>query len=96
MINNVLSNLTVQLLAWQMLIVVGLTLSSLSFISSFKRGDGFAVRYKQTIIGVAWAILRPFLTMIVFTVIFGRVTGAGCPNIWASGATQRNAPDMAL
>lgn len=32
-----------------------------------------SVRYKQTIIGVAWAILRPFLTMLVFTVIFGRV-----------------------
>lgn len=29
-----------------------------------------AVRYKQTIIGVAWAILRPLLTMVVFTVIF--------------------------
>jgi lipopolysaccharide transport system permease protein len=34
-----------------------------------------AVRYKQTIIGVAWAVLRPFLTMLVFTVIFGRVAG---------------------
>src|SRR6266478_8502964 len=33
------------------------------------------VRYKQTIIGVAWAVLRPFLTMIVFTVIFGRIAG---------------------
>jgi lipopolysaccharide transport system permease protein len=32
-----------------------------------------AVRYKQTVIGVAWAIVRPFLTMIVFTVIFGRI-----------------------
>ena len=32
-----------------------------------------AVRYKQTAIGVAWAILRPLLTMIVFTVIFGRL-----------------------
>jgi lipopolysaccharide transport system permease protein len=31
------------------------------------------VRYKQTVIGVAWAIVRPFLTMIVFTVIFGRL-----------------------
>jgi len=30
-----------------------------------------AVRYKQTIIGIAWAFLRPFLTMIVFTVVFG-------------------------
>jgi lipopolysaccharide transport system permease protein len=29
------------------------------------------VRYKQTAIGVAWAILRPLLTMVVFTVIFG-------------------------
>jgi len=32
-----------------------------------------SVRYKQTIIGILWAIIRPFLTMIVFTVIFGRV-----------------------
>lgn len=32
-----------------------------------------SVRYKQTLIGFAWAILRPFLTMVVFTVIFGRV-----------------------
>jgi lipopolysaccharide transport system permease protein len=31
-----------------------------------------AVRYKQTSIGVAWAILQPFLTMVVFTFIFGR------------------------
>jgi lipopolysaccharide transport system permease protein len=31
------------------------------------------VRYKQTAIGVAWAILRPFLTMIVFTLVFGRL-----------------------
>ncbi len=29
------------------------------------------VRYKQTVIGIAWGILRPLLTMIVFTVIFG-------------------------
>jgi lipopolysaccharide transport system permease protein len=32
-----------------------------------------AVRYKQTVIGVAWALIRPFLTMVVFTVIFGQV-----------------------
>jgi lipopolysaccharide transport system permease protein len=32
-----------------------------------------SVRYKQTVIGLLWAILRPFLTMIVFTVIFGRI-----------------------
>ncbi len=32
-----------------------------------------AVRYKQTVIGVLWAILRPLLTMAVFTVIFGKL-----------------------
>ena len=32
-----------------------------------------AVRYKQTVIGVAWAVIRPFLTMVVFTVVFGRL-----------------------
>jgi lipopolysaccharide transport system permease protein len=32
-----------------------------------------SVRYKQTVIGVAWALIRPFLTMVVFTVIFGKV-----------------------
>lgn len=31
------------------------------------------VRYKQTAIGLAWSVIRPFLTMIVLTVIFGRV-----------------------
>jgi lipopolysaccharide transport system permease protein len=31
------------------------------------------VRYKQTAIGAAWSIIRPLLTMIIFTVIFGRV-----------------------
>jgi lipopolysaccharide transport system permease protein len=31
------------------------------------------VRYKQTFIGVTWALIRPFLTMVVFTVVFGRL-----------------------
>lgn len=31
------------------------------------------VRYKQTIIGMAWALIRPFLTMVVFTIVFGRL-----------------------
>jgi lipopolysaccharide transport system permease protein len=33
------------------------------------------VRYKQTALGVAWSILRPLLTMIVFTIVFGRLAG---------------------
>ena len=32
-----------------------------------------AVRYKQTAIGVIWAVLKPFLTMVIFTVIFSRL-----------------------
>lgn len=31
------------------------------------------VRYKQTAIGIAWALIRPFLTMVVFTVVFGKL-----------------------
>jgi lipopolysaccharide transport system permease protein len=32
-----------------------------------------SVRYKQTAIGVIWAVLRPLLAMVIFTVIFGRI-----------------------
>jgi lipopolysaccharide transport system permease protein len=32
-----------------------------------------AVRYKQTVIGVAWAVVRPLLTVAIFTLVFGRV-----------------------
>jgi len=33
------------------------------------------VRYKQTVLGASWAILQPLLTMVVFTVFFGRLAG---------------------
>ena len=32
-----------------------------------------SVRYKQTVIGVLWALLQPFLTMVIFTVIFSKL-----------------------
>lgn len=32
-----------------------------------------AVRYKQTIIGLLWALIRPLLTMVVFTIVFGKI-----------------------
>jgi len=32
-----------------------------------------AVRYKQTVIGVAWAVIRPFLTMVIFTIVFSKL-----------------------
>src|SRR6187399_387227 len=31
------------------------------------------VRYKQTVLGIAWAILQPVFSMVVFTIIFGRL-----------------------
>jgi lipopolysaccharide transport system permease protein len=33
------------------------------------------VRYKQTVIGVAWGLIRPLVTMIVFTMVFGNLAG---------------------
>ncbi|MEH6503180.1 MAG: ABC transporter permease [Cycloclasticus sp.] len=32
-----------------------------------------SVRYKQTVIGVLWAVLRPLLTMMIFVVVFGKI-----------------------
>lgn len=32
-----------------------------------------AVRYKQTVIGIAWSVIRPLLTMVVFTLVFGKL-----------------------
>ena len=34
-----------------------------------------SVRYKQTILGVLWAILQPVMTMVVFTFVFNRMAG---------------------
>jgi lipopolysaccharide transport system permease protein len=33
----------------------------------------FKVRYKQTVLGMSWAVLQPLLTMVVFTALFGRL-----------------------
>ncbi len=33
----------------------------------------FTVLYKQTVLGISWAILNPFFNMVVFTIIFGRM-----------------------
>ncbi|MGC8669457.1 MAG: ABC transporter permease [Chthonomonadales bacterium] len=35
------------------------------------------VRYKQTVLGAAWAILQPLTQMVVFTIFFGRLAGIG-------------------
>ncbi|HLA09012.1 MAG TPA: ABC transporter permease [Pyrinomonadaceae bacterium] len=39
------------------------------------------VRYKQTELGIAWAILQPLLTMVIFSIFFGRLAGVPSDNI---------------
>ena len=37
------------------------------------------VRYKQTVIGIAWAVIRPFVTVVVFTLVFNRIAKLQAP-----------------
>ena len=39
------------------------------------------VRYKQTVIGLAWSLLRPFLTMLVFTLVFSKLAKLPSGNV---------------
>jgi lipopolysaccharide transport system permease protein len=39
------------------------------------------VRYKQTVLGASWAILQPFLTMVVFTLFFGGLANIGSDGV---------------
>src|ERR1041385_227295 len=39
------------------------------------------VRYKQTALGAAWAILQPLFMMLIFTIFFGRLAGVGSSGI---------------
>src|SRR6478672_5619277 len=39
------------------------------------------VRYKQTGLGVAWAIIQPLLTMLIFSLFFGRLAGVPSDNV---------------
>ena len=39
------------------------------------------LRYKQTVLGITWAILQPLLTMVIFTVIFGKLANMPSDNI---------------
>jgi lipopolysaccharide transport system permease protein len=47
------------------------------------------IRYKQTVLGVAWALIQPLLTMVIFTIVFGRYAkmpydgGAYAPFVFA-------------
>ena len=39
------------------------------------------VRYKQTALGIAWAIIQPLVTMLIFTMFFGRLAGVPSDNV---------------
>src|SRR5258708_867890 len=39
------------------------------------------VRYKQTVIGVAWAVIRPLLTTVVFTLVFSKIAKLQSPGV---------------
>src|SRR5215472_11009861 len=62
-------------------IVAGRRWAGLELVDLWRHRDLFyflmwrdvMVRYKQTLLGASWAILQPLLTMILFTVIFGRL-----------------------
>ena len=41
----------------------------------------FKVRYKQTFIGIAWALFQPFMSMIVFSLFFGALAGVPSDNV---------------
>jgi lipopolysaccharide transport system permease protein len=41
----------------------------------------FKVRYKQTVIGALWAILQPFIGMVVFSIFFGKLAGIPSDNV---------------
>jgi lipopolysaccharide transport system permease protein len=38
-------------------------------------------RYRQTVLGAAWAILQPLATMVVFSIVFGRLAGVGSDGV---------------
>src|ERR1700749_460705 len=59
------------------------------------------VRYKQTVVGVAWSLIRPLLTMLVLTVVFGKFGkmpsgGAPCPLLVLCGMLPRQFFSTAL
>ena len=59
------------------------------------------VRYKQTVLGIGWSVLQPFLTMVVFTIFFGRLAkvpsdgvpypvGRQGPSLWSPMADKEH------
>jgi lipopolysaccharide transport system permease protein len=47
----------------------------------FLAGRDIKIRYKQTVLGVLWALIQPMVTLAVFTFIFGRLAGMPAGNV---------------
>jgi lipopolysaccharide transport system permease protein len=45
-------------------------------------GRELKIRYKQTAIGVSWVVLQPLITVVIFTVIFGRLAEIPSDGVW--------------
>ena len=68
---------------------IGLNLSALWLYRElvyFLTWRDIKVRYKQAVLGVAWAVIQPIINMVIFTLIFGQLAGmktdAGVPQAW--------------
>lgn len=44
-------------------------------LAAFMAWRDIKVRYTQTVLGVAWALLQPVMAMVLFTIVFGRIAG---------------------
>ena len=53
-----------------------------------------SVRYKQTVLGVAWAVLQPLMMMTIFTVIFGRFAKIDSRGLPLPGVRLRRADPL--
>ena len=41
----------------------------------------FVAKYKQTVLGPAWAVIQPFFTTVVYSVFFGNIAGLGADGV---------------
>ena len=54
------------------------------------------VRYKQTVVGVSWSVIRPFLTMLVLTLVFGKLGKMPSGALPAAGFLRDAAMELLL
>ena len=58
---------------------IGVTCGATGSLFYFLAWRDILVRYKQTVIGIGWAVIRPFLTTVVFTIVFSRIAKLPAP-----------------